>query len=277
MFLLADHFGLVGITVAAGSALVWLLSRVTRSLATREGPGSVGLTLTLMPILLAMCGWGTYPRLYREWSKGTQDEFHRRHPSAPIDLRTPESETFAQEQAQARMAALGVMIGLAVSAAAVRFGARLERVRLDQGTGTPVSAMAARATFFFLALTIAAGVILRGRARVPVILSLSGLWVPAMLLWRKHPHAGPMGPARSTAGRATFFGLAVTALGSIAIPAFQEQVRSGWMTRGIWAGIGGSTALLVIAAWLATRLAPGRAIALTGALCGVAGILLLWL
>jgi hypothetical protein len=248
MPLLAAHFGVVGLVIAGGAAGVWVLSRFHRPLSIREGARSIGRTLTWFSLTLAVCGWAAYPRLCR-----------------------------AAGQADARQAALGAMIGLAVAAVAVRTGARLEQLRLEKGTGTPASAMAARASFFFLALTIVAGVTLHGKARFPVVASLCGLWVPAMLLWRKNPQAGPMEPAASTAWRATFFGLAVTALSSIVIAAFQECAGSGWMTRGLWSGVGGSTVLLVLAGWIATRLAPGQAIAATGLLCGVAGTLLLWL
>jgi hypothetical protein len=245
MPLLADHFGLVGILVAVVSSVVAMLSRIHPPLATRDGARSVGLSITAFSLVLAACGWAAF-------------------------LRLPGGGT----PAETRRAALGGMVGLAVAAVAVRAGARLEQVRLDKGPGTPGSRMAARAAVFFFLLSLAAGALLRGRARVPLAGSMCAVWIPALYLWRKDPGRGPMDPAPSAAWRASFFGLAVTALSSLAIAAFQERFGPGALTQGLGWGVGGGAALLLVAAWVATRLAPGRAVGVAGLLSGVAGVLL---
>jgi hypothetical protein len=168
---------------------------------------------------------------------------------------------------------LGLMVGLAVGAAAARMGLALEARRLRAGGGgTPRGEMAKRATLFFSLLSVIA-LVERGAALPEpglgwtVLACLSGLWLPAAVAWSRSPQAGPLPPDRSLAARATFFGLAVGGLVSLGGP---------WLTGspfavGIWLGVVVTVGLLVAVAWTATVFRPGTAVLLVALSASLVG------
>lgn len=181
---------------------------------------------------------------------------------------------------------LGFMVGLSIAAVAVKWGARLELRRLPAAGGTPVASMMKRATIFFTLLALLSSPLLAwGRARGAgsavrwtLVLGLATVGLTAAVLWRTRPAAGPVAPAASVAARATFFGLAITALSAVlvscAVIGFGGSDAIPRFATCVWVGIGVTSALMIATAWSATRLVPRTAIPLVGTVLGTLGLCL---
>jgi hypothetical protein len=232
------------ILLGAGAILVWIVGALGRPGPSRSIPRAiVGLT-----ILLGAAGWASY--LGRRGTAGGGGSGAVLH--------------------------VGLMIGLAVAATASRMGAALEERRFEvRGGGTPRSAMAKRATLFFLLLTVVA--LAERGAGLPeaglgwtVVACLSILWVPAAVAWWASPQAGPLGREGSIAARSTFFGLAVGGLVSLGSP----WLTGSPLARGLWLGVELAVGLLVAVAWVATAARPRTAVLLVALSASVVGLAL---
>ena len=245
MHWIACEFSLIPLGFGIGCVLLWIVSLMRRRPA-EAGPKAVSQALTACSLLLMVCGWINFipQTLSRKWHHDLE-----------------------------RAISLALLAGLAVATVAIKTGVRLESRRMERtGTGTPFAAMVKRATFLFSSLTLVVGTMFASGVypRVPALAAIAGLsalWLPSAIAWRSRPDAGPVEPRRSAAFRATFFGLAISALVSLGVPWLAaSEIGIGFLT-GVWT----SDALLMATAWLAAGFGARTAILLVGLGAGIGG------
>lgn len=244
----ASEFILIPFGLGIASVLLWGVSLLFRR-PPAPGPQAVAHALTGMFVLLLACVWINL--ILKMMGK------------QPHDLEPGLS--------------LALMTGLSVATGAVQLGVRVELRRLaSTGQGTRAATMARRLALFFSLMTLAVGGLLAGRAfpttpGLVMMAAFSAVWIPAAILWRVAPEAGPIAPRLSAAARGSFFILAVGAIAAAASPwLLASPVRTGFL-----GGFGTSAVLLTATAWLAVFAPPRFAILLVGLAGGTAGFFIL--
>ncbi len=245
MHWIASEFGLIPLALGIASVLLWGVSLLSRR-PPAPGPEGVAHALNGMFVLLLVCVWINFiPQVLSK--------------KAPYDLE--------------REVSLALLAGLSVATGAIQLGVRVELRRLGStGQGTPVATMAGRLTLFFSLMTLVVGGLLACRAfpttrALVTMAAFSAVWIPAAILWRVAPEAGPIAPRPSAAARGSFFIMAIGAIAAAASPwLLASPVRSGFL-----AGFGASAVLLIATAWVAVVTSPRIAILLVGLAGGTAG------
>jgi len=276
---LAGHFARLLLHVGPGFVAWAVAGRIFRipEPEPRTLP-ALSRATTTASLLLMVFGWLAFPWLLREpMTLQEVDSRERARREAP-------AATGEGSNAELRLPACLLMVGLAAAGVSARLGLSLEGKRLKKtGSGTDVASMMKRATFFFFALSAGAAAAAGSRAQAGrglgwwVAGGLSGLWLPAAVAWRARPRAGPVGPAASLAWRATFFALAVLGLSSAALPSLLGEGTSRALRlslTALWMGIGLGAVTLVAVTWLASRTTARGSILWTGLLATLGGLCL---